>query len=238
MKIVQQTAQLAIKNMDFSLHYGGGGGGERKHGSLLPNSIRCIVCGPSNCGKTNVLFNLLFDRNGLRFQNVYVFSKSLFQPKYQMLEKIMKSLEDEGLGYQAFSENEEIPPPDEVAPNSVMVFDDVSCERQHNIRKYFAMGRHSGVDSFYLCQTYSQVPKQLIRDNANLLVLFKQDDLNLRHVYNDHVNTDMKYDAFKDVCAQAWNDQHGFLVVDKDSPIDAGRYRVGFDRFIVMDQTV
>ena len=60
----------------------------------------------------------------------------------------------------------------------------------------------------------------------------RQDDLNLRHVYNDHVNTDMKYEEFKAMCAEAWKDRYGFIVINKDSPINAGRYRVGFDRFI------
>ena len=49
----------------------------------------------------------------------------------------------------------------------------VSCERQYNIRKYFTMGRHSHIDTFYLCQTYSQIQTQLICDNANLIVLFR-----------------------------------------------------------------
>ncbi|KAL6256683.1 hypothetical protein P5V15_012802 [Pogonomyrmex californicus] len=48
------------------------------------------------------------------------------------------------------------------------------------------MGRHSNVDCFYLCQTYARIPKHLIRDKANLLILFKQDGTNLKHVYNDH----------------------------------------------------
>jgi len=29
----------------------------------------------------------------------------------------------------------------------------------------------------------------ILFDNANLLILFKQDGINLKHVYNDHVNT-------------------------------------------------
>ena len=76
----------------------------------------------------------------------------------------MKSVSDDGIGYFAYSENDEIPPPEVIASTStsVVVFDDVSCERQYNICKYFAMGRHSGVDAFYLCQTYSQIPLSLI----------------------------------------------------------------------------
>jgi len=63
------------------------------------------------------------------------------------------------------------------------------------VREYFSMPPRD-VDCFYFCQTYARIPKYLIRDNANLLILFKQDYTNLKHVYNDHVNTDMSYDEF------------------------------------------
>ena len=78
MKIVQQATKLPIKDIDFLV--GGEGSAKRKHSPLLPNSIRCIVTGPSSCGKSNVLFNLLFDANGLRFRNVYVLV-GLYFPK-------------------------------------------------------------------------------------------------------------------------------------------------------------
>jgi len=60
------------------------------------------------------------------------------------------------------------------------------------------------VDCFYLCQTYARIPKHLIRDNANLLILFKQDCTNLKYIYNDHVNTDMSYDEFCLLCRNCW----------------------------------
>lgn len=113
-----------------------------------------------------------------------------------------------------------------------MIFDDVSNEQQNIIRSYFSMGRHKHVDSFYLCQTYSRVPKQLIRDNANMIILFKQDELNMRHVYNDHVNSDMSFTNFKSMCARCWMKPHGFLVIAKESDLLHGRYRMGFDHFI------
>ena len=81
-----------------------------------------------------------------------------------------------------------------------MIFDDVACEKQDHIRSFFCMGRHNLIDSFHLCQTYTQVPKHLVRDNCNFLVLFRQDEMNLKHIYNDHVNTDMKYEKFRNVC--------------------------------------
>ncbi|KAM0735300.1 hypothetical protein ACS0PU_010448 [Formica fusca] len=161
----------------------------RKHGNMLPTTIRGIICGPSNCGKTNVLISLIESPHGVHFENVYVYSKSLQQPKYRYLENLLLSIDE--IGYFTFSNNSDIIPPSEALPNTILIFDDVACDKQDTIREYFAMGRHSSVDCFYLCQTYAKIPKHLIRDNANLLILFKQDDTNLKHVYNDHVNIDV-----------------------------------------------
>ena len=41
------------------------------------------------------------------------------------------------------------------------------------------MKRQKNTDYFYLCQTYT---KDLMRNNANMIVIFKQDKMNLRHI--------------------------------------------------------
>jgi len=96
------------------------------------------------------------------------------------------------MGYYTFSQNDEVLPPAK------------ACEKQNNIRSYFCMGRHKNIDSFHLCQTYTHIPKHLIRDKANMIIMFKQDDLNMRHIYRDHVNTDMSYDSFMKICQKDW----------------------------------
>lgn len=228
MKFVQQTKKLHIHNFDNSMEKNV----ERIHSELLPNNVRGIVVGPSNSGKTNVMLNLLFHCNGLRFENVYVFSKSLYQPKYEFLENVLIDIPE--IKYYKFTENEQVIHPNDVKSNSVMIFDDVACERQENITNYFTMGRHKRINVFYLCQTYSRIPKQLIRDNANLIIIFCQDELNLKHIYRDHVNTDMTFELFKNICSEAWSHRKkGFLVIDKESDINCGgRYRIGFDIYI------
>ncbi|KYN08180.1 hypothetical protein ALC62_00835 [Cyphomyrmex costatus] len=196
-----------------------------RHGPALPSSIRCIICGPSNCGKTNMLLSLIESPHGLRSENVYVYSKSLFQPKYRYLEELLESIDD--IGYYAFSNNGDVIPPSEALPNSIFVFDDVACDKQNTIREYFARDRHASVDCFYLCQTYAKIPKHLIRDNANLLILFKQDGTNLKHIYNDH-------EKFCTLCHLCWQRKYGFVVMDKDSALQNGRYRRGFDDFAIL----
>lgn len=208
-----------------------------RHGKLLPNSIRAVFCGPSNCGKTNALLSLIIHPNGLKFENIYVYSKSLNQPKYKFLEKLVEPIE--GIEYLPFGEHSLVISPDQARPNSIFVFDDIACEKQDNVKAFYCMGRHKSVDCFYLCQSYAQVPKHLVRDNVNFLIIFRQDDMNLRHIYNDHVNTDMIYQRFKDLCSKCWNDNnHGFLVIDKDCEISRGRYRKGFDQFVTNIENV
>lgn len=203
-----------------------------KHGSLFPNTVRCIVSGPSNCGKTNVVFNLITNPNGLRFNNLYIFSKSLLQPKYQLLCKILADVPEVNLF--TYNANDEIMQPDKANPYSVFVFDDVSCENHDTIRNYFAMGRHNQIDCIYIGQTYSKIPKQLIRDNVNFLIIFKQDDTNLKHIYNDHVGADMTFEKFKELCNKAWGEKYGFVVIDKDQDIKNGRYKISFDRIALI----
>lgn len=229
-RVVKQDVQLPVSNFDQIIGAGSSAIPNQgsRHGPLLPNSIRCTISGPSNSGKTNILFNLLFDPNGLVFENLYIFSKSLYQEKYKFLSLAMPK----EIGYFTYDDNSTVISPGEAKPNSIMIFDDIACEKHNNIRAYFTMGRHNNVDVFYLGQTYSRIPKQLVRDNANFIILFRQDDMNLRHVYNDHVNTDMSYGKFKEICALAWKDKYGFIVIDKDRDTYKGRYRVGLDSFV------
>ncbi|KAG7294933.1 hypothetical protein JYU34_016644 [Plutella xylostella] len=228
MKFVKQPTSLHLEKINF--------GSDKlplRHGKLLPKTIRCIVCGPSNCGKTNLVIGLLLHPKGLHFRNVYVYSKTLYQPKYIFLEKVMSLVP--GVSYFKYHDNEEVVSPDNASQNSVIIFDDVACENQNNIRDYFAMGRHKNIDCFYLNQTYSKVPKQLIRDNANLIILFKQDDINLHHVYDEHVNTDMTWLQFREMCSSVWKDSFSYLVINKDCQKNNGCYRKKFDTFIMVD---
>ena len=177
----------------------------RRHGPLLPNTIRCIICGPSDYDKMNALISLIESPHGVRFENVYVYSKYLFQPKYRYLEELLESIN--GIGYYAFSNNRDVIPPKEALPNSIFIFNDVAYDNQNTTREYFSIGRHTNIDCFYLCQTYTKILK-LIRDNANFLILFKQDGTNLKHIYNDHINTDILYENFCTLCHLCWYKIH------------------------------
>lgn len=229
MRIVNQKQKFIIDNLDHHFKSSSGDSDEssRRHGPFLPSTVRCLIVGSSNCGKTNVMISLLVNPNGLRFANVYLYSKSLFQPKYEYLRNILTPIK--GLGFYAYDSNVSIMEPSEAKPDSVFIFDDVVCEKQDIIRSYFSMGRHNNVDCFYLAQTYTRAPKQLVRDNANLIIVFKQDETNLRHIFSDHVAPDVTFPQFQEMCSKCWGNKYDFMVIDKDREVHEGRYRKGFD---------
>ena len=227
MRLIEQKDKLNIVNVDTQIIKK-----PSRHGSLLPDSIRGIMVGPSGSGKTNVMFNLITHINGLKFENIYLYTKTPNQEKYVLLKKIIDDIK--GANLFTFTNAEQVIKPNLVKQNSIFIFDDVICDNQTPIRDFFSMGRHSGANSiFYLAQTYSKIPKQLVRDNTNLLLVFKQDDTNLQHIFNDHCSADMNFSEFREMCHFCWNhNDFGFIVIDKTSEIYNGRYRCGFHTFI------
>jgi len=224
---VRQTQTIRVINFDNRLMMK-----KKKYANMETyyRFLRDIISGPSNCSKTYMLISSLESSHGVRFENMYIYSKLFQQPKYRYLKNLLALIEK--IDYFTYFNNTDIVLPSEALPNSIFIFDDVACDKQDAIREYFSIG-HADVDCFYLCQTYAKIPKHLICDNTNFLILFKQNGINLKHVYNDHINTDMSYEDFCKLCRNCRRQKYGFLVIDKDSALTDGRYRKGFNDFVI-----
>ncbi|KAJ8888952.1 hypothetical protein PR048_008446 [Dryococelus australis] len=98
----------------------------------------------------------------------------------------------------------------------------------HSILSVNTLGRHVYVDCVYLGQAYSRIPKQMLCDNANMLVLFRMDDTDLRRVYGDHVNTDMTLSDLKKCLCLVLEREYGFFTIVKDWLLYNGSYGHGF----------
>lgn len=184
MRIVKVGISLTIENEHFEdvdTKYG-------KLGQLFPPSIRCIIAGLSNCGKTNVWINLIEHGNALKFGNVYVYSKSSGEPKCIYLEQLLKPIQ--GIDYFAFSDSEIIIPS---KSKQISLFIFVTLYATSRLKsRIFQYVSNNQLDSFYLIQSYDKFPKHLVRDNANPQK-FTGNDLNLKHAFNDHVGTDIPF---------------------------------------------
>lgn len=227
-KIEEQKHKLAIDKNVFE------SSDERSiHGPLFPSSIRGLIVGKSGCGKTNLIISLLHHPNGLRYENIYIVSKSLFQTKYEKLKKVFDMVPE--VGFYTFTSCNDLDNPENCKRNSIVIFDDISATNEGNekLRKFFSMSRHKGISCFLLCQSYSRISKALIRDNANFIIIFKQDNLNSKHIYDDHLSTDLDFKTFQNICKHAWSKQYGFFVIDTEKSIYKGKLRSSFHHFII-----
>jgi len=104
---------------------------------------------------------MIYDINGISFKNIYLYTKSLYQDAYQELAAVMKTLPE--IGFYTFNTTDNVIPPDEVKPYSIMIFDDLSnVEPMKSVCSYYCYGRHNNNDCFFLSQSYSQIPKRFV----------------------------------------------------------------------------
>ena len=58
---------------------------------------------------------------------------------------------------------------------SVVSFDDVLGARNSSqIDEFYTRGKHEDLSAHYISQSYSTLPRQIIRNNSDIIILFKQ----------------------------------------------------------------
>ncbi len=81
------------------------------------------------------------------------------------------------------------------------------------------------------------MPRKTVRENANLIILFPQDDKNLNHIHQDHC-TDISLEEFKSFCKKCWVIKHNFATIDLTSEKNKRKYRMNFNmRYIPETRT-
>ena len=132
-----------------------------------------------------------------------------------------------------------IPDPTELNKNhkNLIIFDDIMLEKQNKCEDYYTRGRHNNVDCFYISQNYTKLPRQTIRENSNLFLLFPQDNITLDHFHRDHC-TDINKNEFKYLCNKTWNQPYSFVTVDLSSNKLNGKYRRNLNDFYISIQTI
>ena len=116
---------------------------------------------------------------------------------------------------------------------NLLVLDDCFLGKQNKAEAYYTRGRHNNCDTFYISQNYFRLPRQTIRENANFIILFSQDDKNLNHIYADHCADDMSLKEFKKFCRDIWNEKYNFVIIDLTSGKRSGKYRRNLDTFYI-----
>ena len=170
---------------------------------LYPNHpVRCIITGPSECGKSVFLTNLSLNIiNG--FDNIYIYSPSLHQDLYQKLIKCFSNYtpihiipnilieEDIDLVIEEVINNEDFQKsnteieifdnienlkfPQEYENNSIIILDDLNQKEMIDLKvqAMFKRSRHNYLSIFIIRQDYYELSKKTKRCNGNIFHIFK-----------------------------------------------------------------
>ena len=69
----------------------------------------------------------------------------------------------------------------------LLILDDVMLGPRNKAEAYYyTRGSHNNFEIFYIAQSYFQLPRQTVRENANFFIFFLQDKTNLCHIHNCH----------------------------------------------------
>src|SRR6478609_1044158 len=174
------------------------------------------------------MVNFLLNDKILDYSDVYIYTSTLHQPAYTYLKKYYSDLKDAIKSRcrintkiaHFYEADDEIKNPSELDSNT----NHVMLSDQTKIKEYFCRGRHNNVNVFYLCQSLHKIQKHCIRDNANVFILFRQDDKTLKYFHETRVSGDMDFKEFKTFCDEAWCKKHGFVVINLWEEAHCGRY--------------
>ena len=170
---------------------------------LYPNHpARCIITGPSECGKTVFLTNLILN-NINEYDKMYIYSPSLHQDPYQKLieffsiyipihiipnilneedidiviEEIVnnKDFEKSDTGIETYERIEKIKFPQNYNDDGISILDDLNEEEMKNprVQAMFKRSRHNNLSIFNISQDYYELPKKTMRANGSIYHLSK-----------------------------------------------------------------
>ncbi len=208
---------------------------ESRHHFLLPNCHYMLV-GPTGCGKTNTLCNMLLQ--WMHPDRIAVYTINADQDKYMMLREFFDAVEREtGEHILDIESPEDVLPVEELddEDNKVIVFDDIKIDRKSmdRIKEYFSLSRNRNCNCVYVCQSYYDVPKY-IRRNTKCFCLFPElDNRDVLNIATDHARG-LGKEEFQNVYRDATVKPHHFMCLDKTAKHTPEMYRQNFDGFYII----
>src|SRR5438477_11612838 len=109
--------------------------------------------------------------------------------------------------------------------------------KQGPIENFFVYGRHNNINLIYLAQSFFQLPKKSIRDNANYIILFPQNATDIQSLHRFVTSIDFsKIVDFRSWCNEAWKEPYSFITLEKDNKERDRRYSKGFGNFLKLNR--
>ena len=204
--------------------------------------VTCILTGPSECGKSVFLTNLILNIIN-EYDKIYIYSPSLHQELYQKLIKCFSNyipipiipnvLNEEDIDVvieeiinnkdfkksyteiETFDNIEDLKYPQEYENNSIIILDDLNEKEMDDPRPMFKRSRHNNLSIFIISQDYYELSKKTIRCNGIIFHIFKPNNfLDVRNLYQDKASMDLTLNEFKLLTSTCCNEKYQPLAID------------------------
>ena len=231
---------------------------------LYPNySVRCITTGPSECGKTVFLTNLILNIIK-KYDKIYIYSPSVHQDLHQKLIKCLtnyipihiipnifneeyidivieervnnKDFEKSDTEIETYESIEDLKIPQEYENNSIIILDYLNLKEMDDprVQAIFKRSRSNNLSIFIISQDYYELSKKTIRCNGNIYHIFKPNSFrDVLNLYQDKASMHMTLTEFKYLTSTCWNKSYQPLTIHMTKDKYTGRYRIGLNSIFV-----
>ena len=227
--------------------------------------VRCIITGPSECGKSVFLTNLILNIIN-EYDKIYIYSPSPHQDIYQKLIKCFsifipihiipnilneedivideivnnKDFQKSDAEVETYESIEDLKFPQKYGNISIIILDDLNQKQMDDprVQATFKRSRHNNLSIFIIIQDYYELGKKTIRCKGNICHIFKPNKFrDVINLYQDEISMDMTLDEFKYLSSTCWNETYQPLTNDMTKDKYMGRYRVGLNSIFVPDSS-
>ena len=227
--------------------------------------LRCIITGPSECGKSVFLTKLILNIIN-EYDKIYIYSPSLHQDLYQNIIKCFSNyipieiipnilnetdidvvidelvnnedFEKSDCEIETFESIEDLKYPQEYENNSIIILDDLNQKEMDDprVQEMFKRSRHNNLSIFIISQDYYELSKKTIRCNGNIFHIFRPNNFrDVLNLYQDKTSMDMTLNEFKLLTSTCWNKNYQPLTIDTTKDKYIGRYRLGLNDIFIPD---
>jgi len=196
------------------------------------NSFRLVLCGPAGCGKTQLLYNLIFNKSFML--DLWKKTKgqiNAFIPTLDTCEELANLAKKKKFKPKNFKIHnkwnpeicaEEYKHLDEKEAN-LFIFDDVaflknfsSVNKRNIIDEILCAGRHKSAFCVVLSQKYTHLNENLRANNCTCLIIFYGlINKELDRIYIENFSSIMEDDEYKKLIKENLNEPYKFIVLDK-----------------------
>ena len=225
--------------------------------------IRCIITGPSECGKSVFLTNLFLNIIN-EYNKIYIYSPSLHQDLYQKLIKCFsnytpiniipnilneehidvvieeivnnKDFEKSDTEIETYESIEQLKYTQEYEDGGIIILDDLNEKEMNDprVQAMFKRSRHNNLSILIISQDYYELPKRTIRANGNISHIFKPNVFrDVQNLFQDKASMDMTLNEFKYLSSTCWNEKYQPLTIDMTKDRYQGPYRLGLNDIFV-----